>query len=224
MSMIVRLLLSSCAPALLLACAARPELAQAKPPRGASALRSNFEFERDAESLRPAHSSPTNPYAPIRSQNAEHYFWQTDQRTACDSEVGAHAAEHEANAARALLAALPDRASVADLRGQTANPDRVVAALRPALRRCFSRWLDARSDAEGSVRFALELGCGGEVAAISAENKGVDEATLECLFSVVAPARFAPPAGGHASVLVPVVFKNAVRQRSRAVASAQPAL
>jgi len=58
---------------------------------------------------------------------------------------------------------------------------------------------------------ALELGCAGDVQAISAENQGVDQSTLSCLFSAVAPARFAPPVGGHATVPVPVVFKNAAR-------------
>jgi hypothetical protein len=91
------------------------------------------------------------------------------------------------------------------------SPDLVVAALRPAFRRCFSRWLDAKADAEGSVRLALELGCGGEVQAISADVQGVDEPTLECLFTVIGPAQFGPPASGHATLQVPVVFKNAAR-------------
>jgi hypothetical protein len=41
--------------------------------------------------------------------------------------------------------------------------------------------------------------------------QGVDEPTLECLFTVVAPAQFEPPASGHATIQVPVVFKNAAR-------------
>jgi len=49
------------------------------------------------------------------------------------------------------------------------------------------------------------------VQAISADVQGVDEPTLECLFTVVGPAQFVPPAGGHATLQVPVVFKNAAR-------------
>jgi hypothetical protein len=61
------------------------------------------------------------------------------------------------------------------------------------------------------VRFALELGCAGEVQTIAAEVKGVDESTVACLFNIVGPAQFEPPAGGHARLQVPVVFKNAAR-------------
>ena len=91
------------------------------------------------------------------------------------------------------------------------SPDFVVAALRPRFRRCFSHWLDTQADAEGSVRFALELGCAGDVQAISADVHGVDEPTLECLFTVVGAAQFGPPASGRATIQVPVVFKNASR-------------
>lgn len=91
------------------------------------------------------------------------------------------------------------------------DPDHVVASLRPRLRSCFSSWLDRRAEAEGSIRLALELGCAGEVQAISAKADGVDEPTIECLFAVVAPAVFDPPAGGRATIHVPVVFKNSSR-------------
>ncbi len=91
------------------------------------------------------------------------------------------------------------------------TPDSVVAAMRPAFRQCFSHWLDEKADAEGSVRLALELGCAGTVQAISADANGVDEPTVGCLFTVVGPAQFEPPAGGHATIQVPVVFKNANR-------------
>ncbi len=107
------------------------------------------------------------------------------------------------------MAALPERTTDLASGSALVNPELVLAALRPAFHHCFSRWLDDHVDAHGSVRFKLELGCAGEVEAISAENRGVDASALECLFSAVAPARFAPPPGGHAIVLMPVVFKNA---------------
>ena len=61
------------------------------------------------------------------------------------------------------------------------------------------------------MRLALELGCAGNVQAISADVHGVDEPTLACLFTVVGPAQFDPPANGHATIEVPVVFKHAAR-------------
>ncbi len=84
--------------------------------------------------------------------------------------------------------------------------------MRPRFRQCFSHWIDEKADAEGSVRFALELGCAGNVQAITADDvRGVDEPTLACLFTVVGPAQFDPPANGHATIQVPVVFKSAAR-------------
>lgn len=91
------------------------------------------------------------------------------------------------------------------------DPDFVVAALRPRLRSCFSGLLERSEQAQGSIRFALSVGCAGEVQTISAKAEGVDEPTIECLFAVVAPAMFEPPAGGHATIQVPVVFKNSAR-------------
>ena len=154
-----------------------------------------------------------NPYAPIRARNADVYSWQSETRAVCTLETLAQPSgvERGASAAPNVLAALPERPSDSGHGAQPQNPDLVVAGLRPALHHCFSRWLDDRVNAQGSVRFKLELGCAGEVEAISAENQGVDSSTLVCLFSAVAPTRFAPPVGGHATLLVPVVFKNAAR-------------
>ncbi|MEI9937796.1 MAG: hypothetical protein WDO69_11305 [Pseudomonadota bacterium] len=201
------LLLLSCTPALVLACASRPDLVRSK-PAASDVPRRSVESEPRVVEPRATEAPAINPYAPIRSRNAALYSWQSEKRAECAPES---AAQLEPSAARGMLAAFPERTSNAANRAHAASPDLVVAGLRPALHHCFSRWLDARVDAQGSVRFALELGCAGAVEAISAENQGVDESTLACLFSAVAPARFAPPAGGHATVLVPVVFKNAAR-------------
>ncbi len=125
------------------------------------------------------------------------------------------AAQDEPNAAgerRSLVQAEPLAPAPSEpAAGEHRAPDLVVASLRPAFRHCFSRWLDEKADAEGSVRLALELGCAGNVQAISADVKGVDEPTVGCLFTVVGPAQFEPPANGHATIQVPVVFKNASR-------------
>jgi hypothetical protein len=115
-----------------------------------------------------------------------------------------------AQAALEARAAAPS-ASGPDAEERGSGPDLVVALLRPRFRQCFSHWLDANVDAEGSVRFALDLGCTGNVQAITADVHGVDEPTLACLFTVVGSARFDPPANGHATVQVPVIFKNTRR-------------
>ena len=207
------LLLLSCVLTFALACANRPELARAKP---AAAEPPRWDLDPALHVVAPgAATRPANPYAPTRSRDAGIYSWQSEKRADCRSDLAARADEiendWEARAARGVLAALPERSSESDTKAQPVSADLVIAGLRPAIHQCFSRWLDARLDAQGSVRFALELGCAGDVEAISAENNGVDESTMMCLFSAVAPARFTPPAGGRATLLVPVVFKNAAR-------------
>ncbi|HEY3255065.1 MAG TPA: hypothetical protein VGJ91_13990 [Polyangiaceae bacterium] len=206
------LLLLSCTPALALACASRPELMRSKPTLP-DAARSHVEAALPSVELPSVAPRATDPYAPIRSGKVGIYSWQSEKRAACTAESSAQELEPklEPNAARSVLAALPERAPEPTTKAQAVTPDFVVAGLRPAIHHCFSRWLDAKLDAQGSVRIALELGCTGEVEAISAENQGVNESTLGCLFAAVAPAHFAPPVAGHATVLVPVVFKNAAR-------------
>ncbi len=64
---------------------------------------------------------------------------------------------------------------------------------------------------EGSVRFAVQIDCSGEVGAVAAKSNGVDEPTVSCLFGVVAQAAFEAPAKGQATLQIPVVFKNTER-------------
>ena len=209
MSNFCHLLPLACTLALASACASRPKLARSPRPIATfDALRSEIEAVPRTD------FSPTaqSPYAPIRAQNADVYSWQSETHAVCTPEsLAASSGAEPGSTVPSVLAALPERTSDSGNSAQPLNPDLVVAGLRPALHHCFSRWLDDRVNAQGSVRFKLELGCAGEVEAISAENRGVDSSTLVCLFSAVAPARFAPPAGGHATLLVPVVFKNAAR-------------
>jgi hypothetical protein len=212
MSISRHLPLLACAQVLVMSCASRPELAR---PQPMSSEVPHWGLESELRAPEPHAPEPhtTNPYAPTRSANPAVYFWQTDTRTECKPEVQASEPDAErpleARASRDLLAVIPERAPGAARGADPARPDLVVAGLRPRLHHCFSRWLDDQLDAQGSVRFSLQLGCAGEVEAISAENRGVDESTLTCLFSALGPARFAPPAAGHAIVLVPVVLKNA---------------
>ncbi len=181
-----------------------------------------------------------NPYAPKRSANGPEYSWQNATPSKCgagplpaaapsaptttltfDGSIGVFPVmtNEEASALQAQLAQDAPGTWGSGARAEAdpeaehhvSNPELVVAALRPRFRQCFSHWLEAKADAQGSVRFALELGCAGEVQSISAAVQGVDQPTLECLFAVVAPAQFDPPPAGHASIQVPVVFKNAAR-------------
>lgn len=208
-----RHLLLSCTHVVVLSCAIRPQLT-ASQLAGSDRPRSVAESEPFVLGGPVAVPSTTaNPYAPVPSLSAAIYSWQSERRVECTPESRVLEAERvlEPSPARGVLAAFPERSSDPGSGAQPSSPDVVVAGLRSALHHCFSRWLEDQADAQGSVRLALELGCAGEVEAISAENQGVDSSTMACLFSAVAPARFAPPAGGHGTVHVPVVFKNAER-------------
>jgi hypothetical protein len=205
------LLLLAGAQALALSCASRPELARSQAAPALSVIPAWVA----AAQLRPRQAPADNPYAPIRSLNAPVYSWQSEKRVACAPEIVAAETEAAPRAAPGVFAAFPERTS--DAASKTLpekaviSPELVIARLHPALHQCFSRWLEGQTDAQGSANFALELGCAGEVEAISAQIHGVDSSTVTCLFSAIAPAQFTPPAGGHATVRVPVIFKNAAR-------------
>ncbi|MEI9938707.1 MAG: hypothetical protein WDO69_15925 [Pseudomonadota bacterium] len=225
MSIYRGILLLACTHPLLLSCRTAP--ASVHTPEPWSGGPEAIEFE----SPRPVPSQAHNRYAPTRTANLPHYSWQSATPQSC--EPAPSAKEPDApivltfGGSVGVFPPIPDEAIDArqakpagslDTWGGgepppsgSRSPDLVVAGLRPAFRHCFSRWLDSKADAEGSVRFALEVGCAGAVQAISADVQGVDESTLECLFTVVAPAQFGPPANGHATLQVPVVFKNASR-------------
>jgi len=209
-------LLLACTHALALSCATRPPLSGSRTAPGTPAMPA---WPSQAE-LRGSEPLNANPYVPIRSPNAAVYSWQNEKRVQCapgplepEPAAGSERAL-EPRASAGVLAAFPERPSFSGSSAQSAkpvSPELVVARLRPALHQCFSHWLDDRADAHGSANFALELGCAGEVEAISAEVHSVDTSTVSCLFSAIAPVRFAPPIGGHAVVRVPIVFKNSAR-------------
>lgn len=177
-------------------------------------------------------SRAPNPYAPTCITPLHQYAWQNPKHTPCNRSAALTepATTYTAEVKLSFfdsVAAFPlltddvegivppkpqaDGAPPESVGASRRDPNFVVASLRPRLRSCFSSLLERSEQAEGSIRFALSLGCAGEVQTISAKAEGVDEPTIECLFAVVAPAMFDPPAGGHATIQVPVVFKNSAR-------------
>jgi hypothetical protein len=202
------------------ACAGHPALVPAR--YTASEGLQSIELESGGGAL----GSTPSPYIPKRDSNGSHYSWQSETVLKCAADtkplvltfsgsVGVFPLlsdeELERAEAAALVQPLAASAQQPAHDKRASNPDLVVARLRPRFRRCFSNWLAARSDAEGSVRLTLELGCFGNVQAITADVRGVDEPTLACVFNAVGPAQFDPPADGHATIQIPVVFKNAAR-------------
>jgi hypothetical protein len=211
------------------------------PPPVGDAAAASARFEPEPAPRAEPNGAVLNPYAPTRLSPLNSYGWQNPKRPTCsrplaplgsdgpyttqvklsfsgsvaafpllpEDDPTAPKAKKDPNApAPDTWGTGPHAETVASARR---DPDFVVASLRPRLRSCFAGLLDRRAEAEGSIRFALELGCAGEVQAISAKAEGVDQPTVECLFAVVAPAMFDPPAGGRATIHMPVVFKNSTR-------------
>ena len=231
----------SCFLACAIACACSSSAGQSQPrdARDEAVASAAFDAEPTATPETSALAA-ANPYAATRLSPLNSYGWQNPKRPPCGKPVGSPNRDETYTAPVKLsfsgsIASFPllpeddpnaiqpkreaderpldtwGEGPLADATSTRRDPDFVVASLRPRLRSCFASWLDRRAEAEGSIRFALELGCAGEVQTISAKAEGVDESTVQCLFAVVAPATFAPPAGGHATIHVPVVFKNAGR-------------
>jgi hypothetical protein len=158
------------------------------------------------------------PYAPTRT-SASDYSWRRAPKTTCVAPThlrfdGPHGEFPLLSDDAVELASPPEDSNAEEGQAKAPGPrsaDQVIASLRPRFRQCFSSWFDRGTTAEGSVRFALELACNGDVESVTAKSSGVDEPTVACLFGVVARAEFDPPAAGQALLQVPVVFKNTER-------------
>jgi hypothetical protein len=216
----------------LVGCASSGPSTPSAAPRGALSVSAASAAPVVRELPPLSEASSRNPYAPTCITPLHQYAWQNPQRPPCNRSAALPVQEEiyttqvrlsffDSVAAFPLLTddapgIVPPKpeADGAPAEVPTAgrrDPDFVVASLRPRLRSCFSSLLERSERAEGSIRFALSVGCAGEVQTISAKAEGVDEPTIECLFAVVAPAMFDPPASGHATIQVPVVFKNSAR-------------
>lgn len=91
--------------------------------------------------------------------------------------------------------------------GTVSNASRVVAGMRAGFRACYNRGLAQNPDASGSIRLTIRVGPGGEVAGVSAAPSGnLPGSVVSCVQSRASAARFSPPEGGAAVVVVPVSF------------------
>ena len=90
--------------------------------------------------------------------------------------------------------------------GTVSNASRVVAGMRAGFRACYNRELANNPDAQGSIRLTIRVGPGGEVQGVSAGASGNLGSAVGCVRSRASAARFSPPEGGSAVVVVPVTF------------------
>ncbi len=91
--------------------------------------------------------------------------------------------------------------------GNIANASRVVAGMKAGFRNCYNRGLQENPDAQGSIKLAIKVGAGGEVAGVTASPSGnLPASVIACVQARARAAQFDPPEGGSAVVNVPVTF------------------
>lgn len=90
--------------------------------------------------------------------------------------------------------------------GSVTNASAVVASMAPAFRRCYNHALQKDPNTRGSARITGKIGAQGEVLSVSPSSSGLSADTVACISAVVASARFSPPEGGGATIVIPVTF------------------
>ncbi len=74
-------------------------------------------------------------------------------------------------------------------------------------RACFNRGLRDDPQMAGEVRINARIGAQGEVLRAAAYgHHGLSDGVLWCTVDVVFASTFAPPAGGGATIVIPVTF------------------
>jgi hypothetical protein len=113
------------------------------------------------------------------------------------------------DSARAALSGPPPgkvavgEASVAG--GTVADASAVVAGMAPGFRRCFIKGLKEDPTMKATVRVTAKIGKNGEVLAASPSGSGtLSSAVTDCVAARVASAKFSPPEGGLAAIVIPV--------------------
>ncbi len=119
--------------------------------------------------------------------------------------------KNDRNAASATTQGPRVTAAVNDpmVTGSVIDAARVVAGLRPGFHACYQRTINDYPDAEGSIRLSLDVGANGEVQSVGASSSGnVPGSLVSCVRMRARVAKFSPPDGGRALVVVPVTFKK----------------
>ncbi|MBL9026888.1 MAG: AgmX/PglI C-terminal domain-containing protein [Myxococcales bacterium] len=87
------------------------------------------------------------------------------------------------------------------------NEEEVVAAMVPALRVCYEHALRDNPRTRGSVRVTAKVDSAGRVWEAKPTNgDGLSPALVSCVVARISAARFMPPSGGSAVVVIPVTF------------------
>ena len=91
--------------------------------------------------------------------------------------------------------------------GRVANASAVVASFAPDFRVCYNAALRQAPDAAGAFCITAKIGVAGEVVGTAIELlNDLPPSVGECAAAVVQRARFSPPDGGSATIVIPVSF------------------
>ncbi|MDI1452147.1 tetratricopeptide repeat protein [Polyangium sp. 6x1] len=91
----------------------------------------------------------------------------------------------------------------------TTNAAQVVAGMAPGFRRCYKAALQQNIAYETAMRLTAKIGPGGEATSVRTSASVRDpDWIIDCLFKTVASAKFNPPEGGGATLVIPVTFES----------------
>jgi hypothetical protein len=90
--------------------------------------------------------------------------------------------------------------------GTVADAESVVDRLRMQFQRCYEKALWQNPDSQGALRVTSRIAVDGRVSSSRGVGVGLGSDTYDCVTRAVLAARFAPPAGGSATLAIPVVL------------------
>lgn len=91
--------------------------------------------------------------------------------------------------------------------GDVSNAQSVVASMGPGFRRCYNNGLQTNPNMKGSLRITARIGPNGDVVVANPSGgNGLSKEVIDCVVNRVKSARFSPPVGGGATIVLPVSF------------------
>ena len=131
---------------------------------------------------------------------AEYYAWTSATYRPCSVASLPPGLDDSATTGTSAPAGAPPQAE------SIANAAYVVAQMRPGFVDCYDRLSRVRSSADGSIGFAIDVNCHGQVVAIEATARVIDGEAVRCMLGVAEQGQFDPPNGGRAVIQVPIKF------------------
>src|SRR5262249_44506813 len=87
--------------------------------------------------------------------------------------------------------------------GRVANATEVVRGPALGFRRCYNKGLSEDPKMGGSIRVTAVIDASGAVVSVTETHSGLSDALVACVVERARAARFAPPQGGSATIVIP---------------------